>query len=237
MKYFLSLVIFFSLFACNEGGKKDTHSETDTLSQAQSQPEQKQDSCRFVTTGRNNYFILEPGYQLTLQNKSGKSKLEITVTDEIKKVNNIDTRVVVEKEWNNGDLMEMSRNFMAICEQTNTVHYFGEEVNIYDNGEVVSNEGAWIAEGKNRPGILMPGDPKVGIKYYQEMAPGVAMDRAEIQSMTDSLATPAGIFINCLKTLETTPLETGSRSIKLYAPGIGLIRDGSLMLVKHGTVK
>ncbi len=30
-----------------------------------------QDSCEFSTTGRNAYFVLEPGYQLTLEDKKG----------------------------------------------------------------------------------------------------------------------------------------------------------------------
>jgi len=34
----------------------------------------------------------------------------------------------------------------------------------------------------------------LGSRYYQEIAPGVAMDRAEVLSITDTLATPAGYF-------------------------------------------
>ena len=35
-----------------------------------------------------------------------------------------------------------------------------------------------------RFGILMPGEPLLGAKHYQEVAPGVAMDRAEILSLS-----------------------------------------------------
>ena len=42
---------------------------------------------------------------------------------------------------------------------------------------LVPRVGAWLA-GENRAeaGLMMPGEPAVGIKYYQEIAPGVAMD-------------------------------------------------------------
>jgi hypothetical protein len=63
------------------------------------------------------------------------------------------------------------------------------------------------------------------------------MDRAEIVSIADSLRTPAGEFANCLKTEETTPLEVGAREFKYYAPQIGLIKDGSLLLVEYGFIK
>jgi hypothetical protein len=58
------------------------------------------------------------------------------------------------------------------------------------------------------------------------------MDRAKIVSVSERVATPAGTFENCLKTEESTPLEPG-REFKLYAPGVGLIRDGVLDLVSY----
>ena len=85
-----------------------------------------------------------------------------------------------------------------------------------------------------RFGLFMPGEPLLGARYYQEQAPSEAMDRAEVVSLSAELTTPAGSFTGCLKTLETTPIEPDSREHKLYAPGVGLIRDGELMLVKVG---
>jgi len=84
---------------------------------------------------------------------------------------------------------------------------------------------------------MVPGTPVVGACYYQEIAPEVAMDRAEIVSVTESLKTPAGGYRNCLKTEETTPLEPREKEYKIYAPGIGLVQDGQLRLVEHGHKK
>jgi len=192
------------------------------------------ESRAFSSTGRNPYFILEPGYQLVLAGKEGRQavQLEITVLHETRRVGDIETRVVEERETKDGALAEVSRNYFAICQRTNDVYYFGEESDEYRDGKVVGHEGAWEA-GKNhgRAGLMMPGTPLVGARFYQEIAPGEAMDRAQIISLTETLKTPAGDFVGCQKVEETTPLEPGEREYKLYAPGVGLIQDGSLKLI------
>jgi hypothetical protein len=189
-----------------------------------------------VTTGRNQFFILEPGFQLVLESKN--EKLAITVLDETKEVDGILTRVVEEREWKKGKLAEVSRNFFAICDKTNDIFYFGEEVDMYKREKLVSHKGAWIAgENNARPGLIMPGDPIVGMKYYQEIAPRRAMDRAEVIDLEYTRETPAGTFTKCLKTRETTPLNFFEREYKIYAPDIGLIKDGKLLLTKHGFIE
>lgn len=195
-----------------------------------------QKDCAFDATGRNQYFILEPGYQLTLENNKG-GRLLITVLKETRKIGNVETRIVEENESENGKPVEISRNFFAFCKQTGSVYYFGEEVDIYKNGKMTKGEDAWTAEGKNLAGVAMPGLALAGARYYQEIAPGVAMDRAEIISTSETKQTPAGKFINCLKTKETTPLKPKEAEYKLYAPGVGLIQDEDLLLTKYGFVK
>jgi hypothetical protein len=186
-----------------------------------------------VATGRNPYFVLEPGYQLTLED--GSERLVITVLDETRMVDGVETRVVEERETQKGALVEISRNFYAISRRTNSVFYFGEEVDVYQNGAVTGHEGAWLSGVAGaRFGLMMPGLPLLRARYYQEIAPRVAMDRAEIASTADTLVTPGGRFTRVLRTVETTPLERTAREAKRYAPGIGLIQDGDLMLVAHG---
>jgi len=184
-------------------------------------------------TGRNPYFILEPGYRLILE--AGKERLVITALDETRTVAGVETRVVEERETRDSALVEVSRNYFAISKRTNSVFYFGEEVDIYKGGKVTSHEGAWLAGVKGAKfGLMMPGQILLKARYYQEIAPGVAMDRAEIMSLNEIVNTPAGQFKGCLKIEETTPLEPGNREYKYYASGIGLVQDGSLKLVKYG---
>jgi len=190
------------------------------------------DKADLVSVGTNRFFILVPGFQLVLQDKT--SVLTVTVLNETRMVDGVETRVVEERETVNGALAEVSRNYFAISKRTSDVFYFGEDVDVYKNGRVVKHEGAWLS-GVNgaRFGLAMPGTPLLGARYYQELAPKVAMDRAEVVSLGEQLDTPAGKFERCLKAEETSAVEKG-REHKLYAPGIGLICDGGLKLVKYG---
>lgn len=192
-------------------------------------------SCTLATAGRNPYFVLEPGFRLVLE--GGNTKVQITVLDETRVVNGVVTRVVEEREWKRGELYEVAKNYFALCQQTGDVFYFGEEVDFYENGRVVKHDGSWLAgTGGNRAGLIMPGTPKAGMRYYQEVAPGVAMDRAEIVSMDETCQTPAGRFPNCMKVKEDNPLEFGSTEYKYYAPNIGIVQDENLQLTEHGFI-
>ena len=180
--------------------------------------------------GRNTYFVLEPGYRLTFV--SGKDTLTVTVLQETKVVDGVRTRIVEERETEGGKLAEISRNFFAIDRSTNDLYYFGEEVDEYKDDKIVGHEGAWLA-GVNgaRFGLMIPGKPSVGDRYYQEIAPKVAMDRAEVISVTEQVTVPAGTYEDCLHTKESSDLESGSED-KWYAPGVGLIKDADFTLTK-----
>jgi hypothetical protein len=194
------------------------------------------ENCDFASTGRNSYFILEPGYQVILEGVEEGEKLQLvmSVLNETKIINGVETRVVEEKETEGGNLVEVSRNYFAICGPTNNAIYFGEDVDMYEDGKLIDHEGAWLSgENGSKAGVIMPGKVEVGLKYYQEIAPGIAEDRAEIVSVNDTLETPAGKFNQVLKTEETNPLKPGEKEFKFYAPGIGLIQDEAIKLVKH----
>ncbi len=98
----------------------------------------------------------------------------------------------------------------------------------------MSHEGAWLAgQNGSKAGMIIPEKVEVGLKYYQEIAPGVAEDRAEIVSVNDTLNTPAGTFDQVLKTKETNPLKPDEKEFKFYAPGIGLIQEEAIKLVNY----
>jgi hypothetical protein len=184
-----------------------------------------------VATGRNPYFILEPGYVLVLA--GGGEEVTITVLAETRMLDGVETRVVEERGTKGGQIGEVARNYFAISKRTNSVFYFGEDVDNYKNGKVIYHDGSWLSGVKGaRFGLVMPGTPLVGGRYYQEVARGVAMDRAEIVATDATVVTPAGTFKHSLKTEESTPLEGGKKSSKYYAPGVGLVQDGDLKLIK-----
>lgn len=65
----------------------------------------------------------------------------------------------------------------------------------------------------------MRGTLLLGSRYFQEIAPGVAMDQGENTAMGLIVTTAAGTFHGCVEVAETTPLEPGDESIKIYWPG------------------
>jgi hypothetical protein len=91
------------------------------------------ENCNFASTGKNDYFILEPGYQIILEGEEDGKELQLimTVLNETKIVDGVETRVVEERETEGGNLVEVSRNFFAICSPTNNAIYFGEEVDMH----------------------------------------------------------------------------------------------------------
>lgn len=187
-----------------------------------------------ATTGRNPYWILEPGYRIVLEGRN--TRVAITVLDDTMKVGPFTTRVVEEREWKDGELVEVSRNFYAISRSTRDLYYFGEDVDIFKGGGILGHEGSWRAfDGENRPGLMMPGAPRPGLRYYQELAPGVAMDRAKILSLESTLDTTDGATLeHCLEVEESSALKASERSTKVYAPEIGLVLDDEVSIVSHG---
>ena len=150
------------------------------------------ENCDFVSSGENSYFILKPGYQVILGGQEDREELELvmTVLNETKVVDGIETRVVEEKEAEGGNIVEVSRNYFAICKPTNNAIYFGEEVDMYKDGKIVNHEGAWLAgENGSKAKMIMPGKADVCLKYYQEIALGVAEDRAERPTKASPITT------------------------------------------------
>jgi hypothetical protein len=210
--------------------------------------------CRFVPWGNNPYFKLWPGYQLVLEGEEDGEFIRAVVTVLWDKevidlrdegIGRVRTRVVEEREWVSEDgeeweLEEVSRNFFARCKQTDAVYYFGEDVDNYEDGEIVNHDGAWRAgENGAMPGLIMPGTFLLGSKYFQEIAvEDEAVDRGENTAMGLTVTTEAGTFENCVEVVDTNPAEgvceVEEGDVKIYAPGIGLVMDEELELVDYG---
>jgi hypothetical protein len=160
------------------------------------------------------------------------------VLNETRLIDGVETRVVEDRETKNGQVTELTRDYYAIDSMTNDVYYFGEAVDVYKNGKVAGHEGSWLSgEGGAKFGLMMPGKPEPGRRFYQEQAPAVGMDRAEVVSVTEKVVTPAGTFEKCVHTIETSPIEKGLRDHKWYAAGVGPVRDGKMLLIKYGMAR
>lgn len=183
-----------------------------------------------LPTGSNRWLAMQPGRVLELRN--GTDSLTVSILHDTVTVDGVHVGVLEERETRGGKLAEVSRNFFATDRNTGDVYYFGEEVDNYKDGGLVDHDSAWRAgEQGARFGLMIPGYPKVGDKFYQELAPKIAMDRVEIVSTDDTVQTPAGTFEHCLHLKETTPLE-GDVSHKWYAPGVGIVKDDDFELAR-----
>jgi hypothetical protein len=191
----------------------------------------------FTLKSTNEYFPIGVGSSWTLRGtEDGKRvELRIKVLDETKVVRGVRTRVVEERhfEIENGErtLVEYSRNFY-VATREGTVCYFGEDVDIYENGRVVSHEGAWRADAPNAPGIIMPADPRVGTTFQMEGAPGVAEDRGKVVARSIRVRLPAGTFKKTIVVEESNPLSD-EVTRKVFARGVGVVIDGPLALVDY----
>ena len=186
----------------------------------------------FSATIDNPWFSLPAGQVAELRGEEDGAEvyLRMTVEEDTVEVAGVETRVLEEHEEADGEVDEISRNYFAQA-LDGTVCYFGEEVDIYEDGEIVAHDGAWLAgDGVNQPGIQMPAEPKLGMSYSQELAPGVAEDHADHIAAGEETETPYGTFTNTIRIREWSTLEPDSLSMKVYGYGVGLLQDDGLSL-------
>jgi hypothetical protein len=70
--------------------------------------------------------LLEPGYVLTYSD-GDDGTLEVATTSQTELVDDLETRVVEEREYKSGVLTDLSYNYFAISTFTKSVFYFGED--------------------------------------------------------------------------------------------------------------
>jgi hypothetical protein len=190
------------------------------------------DPYRLGPSGSNPYFILTPGH--TLHFTEGSVRRTVAVLAQTVIIDGVECRVVEDREMKNGKPVEVTRDYYAIDRVTGDVYYFGEDVDIYKGGRIVSHKGSWRSGvGDAKYGLMMPGALRVGDRFMQERAPRQkALDRSEIVAMGERVVTPAGIF-ECARLRDSSAIEKGGGD-KWYAPGVGLVKDGKAVLVKQG---
>ena len=174
----------------------------------------------------NPYFPLHPGTTFHYEGETDgiPTSDDMAVTHDVKVITGVSCTVVRDRVYTNGVLSEDTFDWYAQDTDGN-VWYFGEDTKELDpDGHVISTEGSWQA-GVNGAvaGIIMEAHPRVGDKYQQEFAVGVAQDMAQVASVNKSLCVAYGCFDDLLVTKEFTPLEKGVTEHKFYARGVGNI--------------
>lgn len=192
----------------------------------------------------NPYLPLSSLTQDILEGAEGESKVRIerTARPEIHKTFKIGKQTVPalaveDREIENGELTEIAMDYFAQADD-GTVLYLGEDVDEYKKGKIVGHSGSWLL-GKNAkyPGVLFPGDPKLGDTFRSEDVSRAIREDDEVVSLSETVITPAGTFRNCIKVKER--LADGTTEYKYYARGIGVVREspaeGDVLLKSHKT--
>ena len=191
----------------------------------------------------NPYFPLVPGTKYRYEEKSVDPETDDTitqtnvveVTNQAKTILGVANRIVRDRVFQDGRLVEDTRDWHSQDDNGN-VWYFGEDTTEFEydeNGKLISTskEGSWIAgvDG-GTPGVIMEARPRVGDRYYQEFKPDGVLDQGEVLAVDETATVPAGTFHNVLRTRETTVMEPDTLDNKLYAPGLGTIKELSFDL-------
>ena len=175
----------------------------------------------------NDFFPLSPGttYVYEGEDEDGATiRVEDKVTSDTKVVMGVTCVVLLNKEWEDGSLIEETLDWYAQDVDGNA-WYFGEASSDIEDGQVVSTAGSWESGVDGAlPGIIMFADPIPGVWYRQEYYEGEAEDVGQILSLSTTVTVPYGTYTNCLQTAEWTPLEPGIVEHKFYAAGIGMLK-------------
>jgi hypothetical protein len=178
----------------------------------------------FVDRIDNEYWPLLPGSTWVYRETDGEGnaqRIEVTVTEETKTIMGIEATVVRDLVTEDGEPVEDTYDWYAQDKDGN-VWYLGEDTKEFENGKVASTKGSWEAgvDGA-QPGIIVPGEPEVGMAYRQEYFEGEAEDNGEVLSLDERAQVPFGSFENVLQTKDTNALEPDLVEHKYYAKGVG----------------
>jgi hypothetical protein len=181
------------------------------------------DPANFIRGVNNPYFPLPPGRTLVYEGQTtdGFEHSEFIITRKTKVIQGVNCIQVHDVVYLDDELAEDTLDWFAQDKQGN-VWYFGENTGELENGRFVTLDGTFTAGVNNdKAGIIMEAHPQVGDFYRQEFSIDNAEDFAEVVSLNTTVNVPAGSFHHCLKTEETTPLETSLLEDKYYATGVG----------------
>lgn len=188
------------------------------------------------TSINNRFYPLRPGRQYVLEGRADRGggvlphRVVFTVTDLVKEIDGVKTVVLWDRDFSDGQLVEAELAFQAQDNYGN-VWNLGEYPEEYDAGVFTGAPNTWISGlFGSKGGILVNGDPRLGDKFLQGVAPEIAfLDCAKVYKTGENTCVPTGCYENVLVIAERSPLEPGSgKQFKYYAPGVGNVQIGAV---------
>lgn len=185
------------------------------------------DPADFTAGSDHPYFPLDPRRQWTYRetDETGATvEVVVTVSTETREVaNGVVARVVRDTVTEGGELVEDTFDWYA-QDAAGNVWYLGEETAEFEDGKPTTREGSFEAGVDGAlPGVIMPGEPEVGLAYRQEYYEGAAEDNGAVLALGQQADVALGHFDDVLLTADTITIEPDVLEYKLYAPGIGLV--------------
>lgn len=178
------------------------------------------------TSITNPLFPKARGTQVIQLGAEGDQQLrfEVTLLPDTKTIEwngqQIETRVDQFVAYGDGRILEVAVDFYAQADD-GAVWYFGEDVFNYQKGVVHDNEGTWLAGKDGPPGMIMPGDPKVGDVYRPENIPGKVFEEVTVKGLDAPVDGPQGPISGLL--IQERLLD-GTLEDKVFAPDYGEFR-------------
>jgi hypothetical protein len=183
--------------------------------------------------GGSTFFPLVPGmrfsYEGTVADADGthRHQLVFVVTDLVKKVDGMDARVILDRDYSDGVLTEGELAFFAEDDAGN-VWTRGEYPEEYEDGTFVGAPSTWITGQRGaRAGILVPGAPAVGSpRFVQGRAPAVGFyDVGQVVAKGLRVCVPTGCYSDVVQVKESAPnAPDDGIQLKYYAPHVGGVR-------------
>jgi len=186
--------------------------------------------AQFTTTIDNTYFPLPVGR--TFISRGGEGTLKETdrmhVTNETRQIQGVTARIVHDVVRTGGHKEEITNDFYAQDSQGN-VWYLGENTRVLLGNGKVDRSGSWLwgVDGA-KPGLIMEAHPKPPHAYRQECRNGQAEDMAWTVDRGGSIKVAYGRVHRTLRSFEFSQLEPNVISEKIYAPGLGIVRERDL---------
>ena len=183
----------------------------------------------------NKYFPLIPGTRheydgsTVEEGKTLSHRVTFTVTNLTKKINGVNTVVIWESDFTEGELDEDELTFFA-QDKLGNVWHLGQYSELWEAGEYTAGRTWFVGHPEDaKAGIMMKADPKANTPDWSEgfaPPPYFWSDRARVRSSTEKTVVPTGTYEGVLVTEEYNEEETSAIQLKYYAPGIGVVRVG-----------
>lgn len=139
-----------------------------------------------------------------------------TVTDVTKMINGVRAVLVLDQDFDGGQLSEQAIDYLAEDEGGN-VWYVGSYTEAYEGGQFLNAEDAWLA-GVNGavPGLYLSANPKTGTPPYDQVnIPGVEQSTAQVVKVGQRTCVPFKCYTDVV-----VIQEEGTEN-KYWAPGVG----------------